>query len=453
MNIIKKNLWRLKRQPVNNDNLLIQQLSAELEALRQELRYVQRELICSDVVLVDALIKEKYGRPVAKKICFVGLYSYSLFNPRTDFVFGGSEVRTWLLSTGLAADSQNDVSFIVYDHGQHPIEIHQNVKVYAHSFYKLFIPVPALNMLDSYWQVARIGDEVISEERLAIYKRVNADIYIMTGVNNLSAEVSAFCQRERRKMVIMLGSDIDLSDVFYPGSQQSTNYGARGDWGYYALTKADLVIAQTAAQADLLKNRFQRDSITIKNPMDLSSFAKTTAQDNTLPMVLWVGKSDNVKRPEICLALASQYPQYSFVMIMNRSNAAVFEQILQNTTPNVKIIEFVPFDQIEAYFAYARVLINTSVFEGFPNTFLQAGKYGVPVVSLKVDPDNFIHDHQCGIVADGSMEFFVNGFQQLMNDSEFHQTCAANIRHYVKENHELTSKVRELNRAISKLLE
>lgn len=167
-------------------------------------------------------------------------------------------MRTWLFSMGLAGDPQNGVSFVVFDHGQHSVEIHQNVKVYAHSYYKTFIPVPALKPVSADWLAAKIENEVIPEERLAIYKRVNADVYVVPGVNNLSAEVIAFCQREGKKMVIMLGSDIDLSEVFHEGSQESTNYGARGDWGYYALTKADLIITQTASQASLLKERFQR---------------------------------------------------------------------------------------------------------------------------------------------------------------------------------------------------
>ena len=38
----------------------------------------------------------------------------------------------------------------------------------------------------------------------------------------------------------------------------------------------------------------------------------------------------------------------------------------------------------------SKILINTSSFEGFPNTFVQAWANGVPVISLKVDPDNII---------------------------------------------------------------
>jgi len=448
---INKNLWRLKKQPpqiVRDDTHLFNQLFAETEALRQELHYIRRELVCSEAALLDALKDGKGRTPQRKKICFVALYPYSLFNPQTEFVFGGSEVRTWLFSMGLAADTQHEISFVVFDHGQYPVETHQNVKVYAHSFYKTFMTVPSLPPVGADWRAAKIGEEVIPEERLAVYKRVNADVYIVPGVNNLSAEVTAFCRRENRKMVLVLGSDIDLSDVFYEGSHESTNYGARGDWGYYVLSHADLIISQTETQSARLKEKFQRDSVIVRNPIDLSHFAAPPSQVDARPMVLWVGKSDNVKRPEICLALAAQYPQYAFELIMNRSDEAIFEKMAREAPPNVRIIERVPFDEIESYFARAKVLVNTSMFEGFPNAFLQAGKYGVPVLSLQVDPGDCICNQQCGVMANGSMERLMSGLGQLMNSEAFYRTCAGNIRQYVKDNHDLVPRVRELNNAI-----
>ncbi|MCA1656367.1 MAG: glycosyltransferase, partial [Actinobacteria bacterium] len=63
-----------------------------------------------------------------------------------------------------------------------------------------------------------------------------------------------------------------------------------------------------------------------------------------------------------------------------------------------------PRDELIALYARAVAVVNTSGFEGFPNTFMEAWACGVPVLSLSVDPDGVIERHGLGGVAHGSLE-------------------------------------------------
>ena len=71
---------------------------------------------------------------------------------------------------------------------------------------------------------------------------------------------------------------------------------------------------------------------------------------------------------------------------------------------NIKIIDFVDFHKIDEYFKKARVFVNSSIEEGFPNTFIQACKNKTPIVSLDVNPDNFIDNHEVGVFCNGILD-------------------------------------------------
>jgi glycosyltransferase involved in cell wall biosynthesis len=68
-----------------------------------------------------------------------------------------------------------------------------------------------------------------------------------------------------------------------------------------------------------------------------------------------------------------------------------------NKTSNLQFVGPVPYQMVNDYFLRARIFINTSHTEGFPNSFLQAWIRGVPVISF-FDPDNLIFDNKLGYV-------------------------------------------------------
>ena len=106
------------------------------------------------------------------------------------------------------------------------------------------------------------------------------------------------------------------------------------------------------------------------------------------------------------------------------------------TLPNVTLIERVPFEEVERYYAAARLLVNTSIFEGFPNTFLQAAKYGVPIISTDVDPGGMLSVHGCGIACGGDFEKFVESVQRLMANNDLYSTMSSASLHYVRKYHD-----------------
>jgi glycosyltransferase involved in cell wall biosynthesis len=251
---------------------------------------------------------------------------------------------------------------------------------------------------------------------------------------------------------LFAGSDEDFSEHYYPGSQMKNFYGSSGHLCHYAIMQADSIVTQTALQARLLEERFGRTSVTVGNPVDLSTSSEAAQPPGGHEIALWVGKSDKVKRPDIMLQLAAQFKEIDFVLVLNRSDLALFDHILRVKPSNVQILESIDFREMESLFARAFVLINTSLFEGFPNTFLQAGKYGVPILSLQVDPDGFVEKHRCGIVAKGEVAILAEGLRRLISDSSLRKTCSENIKSYILSHHEANARVSQLNQFLKGLL-
>ena len=98
--------------------------------------------------------------------------------------------------------------------------------------------------------------------------------------------------------------------------------------------------------------------------------------------------------------------------------------------------EFFPHE-IDRYFQRAKVLVNTSRAEGFPNTFIQAGKCGASILSFKVNPDGFLDRFVCGLYADGNLEKMIDSLKHLLNNETYLKLGQNGLR-YVEQFHDIT---------------
>ena len=150
------------------------------------------------------------------------------------------------------------------------------------------------------------------------------------------------------------------------------------------LKLADHVVAQHAGQMQDCKRWHGRVPAII--PSCYVERPGTTADANGV--VLWVSALRTGKRPELFLEMARRLPHLRFRMVGGPSAEVGGETFFARikgaaaTIPNLEFVGFVPFAEIDAHFDAARVFVNTSDYEGFPNTFLQSWSRGIPTVSF-----------------------------------------------------------------------
>jgi len=358
------------------------------------------------------------------RVCFVMLKAYPLFNPEVKANFGGAEVDFYYLASELAQDENYKVSCIVADYGQEPIEVRQRVTLIKSLDFGRNLALASLRL----WQALRMAD---------------AQIYVRELCSGVTTEVALFCKCFGRRFVYRTASAVECD-----GTYLRENY-FRSKGFIWSLRHADAVIAQNETDAKNLSGITGVSAQVIRNADRLPPLDEQE-QDT----ILWVGRSADVKRPELFLELAKQMPEQQFTMICQRAtDDERYDDFVAKArgVENLEFIPRVPFHEIDEYFLRAKVLVNTSKYEGFPNTFIQACKCATPILSLKVNPDGFIDKYKCGMCASGNCDDFTKMLKQLL-EPKTAAKYGANAYRYAKENHDITKIIEKYKSIFAKLV-
>jgi len=159
---------------------------------------------------------------------------------------------------------------------------------------------------------------------------------------------------------------------------------------------------------------------------------------------LWVSSAQPLKQPGIFLDLAARQPTRRFVMICPLKQDATFWEKTRAraaTLPNLEFHTLVPYHTVQAFFHRARVFVNTSDYEGFPNTFLQAGLGHTALLSLRVDPDGIIAREGAGICAGGDPGVFHAAAARMLDDVDGIARMQERCADYVSARHGTAANV------------
>jgi glycosyltransferase involved in cell wall biosynthesis len=257
----------------------------------------------------------------------------------------------------------------------------------------------------------------------------DADIYVLKCASPGVPLVATFCKIRRRVFVYRLASLLESDGTYI---RQRPVLGRLFAW---SLRQAKLVFAQNKTDAENLARTTNISSHVIPNGHRLPPVQKQSRD-----IILWAGRDDPVKNPEYFLELAKAIPNERFVMVCQTLyNDQHYKDLISQAgkIPNLQFVRHVPFNQIDDYFLRAKILVNTSDSEGFPNTFIQAGKCGASILSFNVNPDGFLDRFGCGLYADGSRQKMIDSLKILLNNETYLKLGQNGLR-YVEQYHDIT---------------
>ena len=175
-----------------------------------------------------------------------------------------------------------------------------------------------------------------------------------------------------------------------------------------------------------------------------------TNEKNVRKHILWVGRLIRMKQPELFIKLAEQFSDEKFLMIAPGYNDN-FEKEVQvkiNRVKNIKRISYVKFSDIDDYFKQAKILISSSTYEGFPNTFVQAAKNGTPIITYSTNPEDILNRYHIGFCANKSFEQMTRQLNRLLNDKKLWEERSKKAYKYAQEKHDIKKNVEELKKLL-----
>ena len=328
---------------------------------------------------------------------------------------GGAELQLYLLGRSLAGDVAHDVTFLVYSSEAPP-----GLSVPWGTVSRFVTPVKrGVPVVSRFVNAARLRRS---------FEQVCADVFVQSAAHPMTGVAAEQAHRHARAFVFRLASDADLDGSNLPDPRERALY-LRG------LKGADLIIARSEYQRTELASRYGKDSVIVPNVFAVPPAPPTVEKDS----VLWVASSRPLKQPDVFLGLARAFPHERFVMVMPPNDVALFERIREEARaiPNLDFVERVPFTEIQDYFDRAKVFINTSTVEGFPNTFVQAAMGSTPVLSLSVDPDGVLASGGFGRCAGGDVGRLTSDLGEMLADGRLREEMGRAGFSYAKATHDI----------------
>lgn len=353
---------------------------------------------------------------VKKKLCMIIPVHWSA-------IIGGSEYQAKCLIDKLVSKEHFEIYYLtrLYDPRFHP-EGHKIIKIADERGmrrYGFFFDV--LSLLKLLYQI----------QPDVIYQRVGC---AYTGIAAYHA------RRNNCRMVWHIACDNDVLPFQERLSIRSINHYIDKKILEYGITSSHQIIAQTNQQGKYLKKHYGRTPTAVIHnfhPMPRENNKKTNPVK-----IVWVANFKYLKQPEYFITLARDLSvlgeKAECIMIGAPAHSALnWQRSLENEIDKVEHLTYLgprPLEEVNSILAKAHILVNTSLYEGFPNTFIQAWMRKVPVVSLHVNPDRVFDKHSIGFFS-GTYEKMLEGVVELIKNPALRDEMGERAQVYAFERH------------------
>jgi glycosyltransferase involved in cell wall biosynthesis len=207
----------------------------------------------------------------------------------------------------------------------------------------------------------------------------------------------------------------------------------------YAIYNSAKLITQTKNQKQTIEKYYRRSADAVI--YNFQPYPQEEIKKHLPVKVVWIANFKRLKQPEIFIRLAKtiskKIDDIEFIMVGRPCPDEKWQFSLEkdiSETANLKYMGEKKNREINELLAKSHILVNTSRYEGFSNTFIQAWMRGLPVVSLNSNPDELLNGEQMGYSCRGSFEQLCSDVVQLINNDALREKMGNDAREYSLKN-------------------
>lgn len=358
------------------------------------------------------------------KICIVAHFAYGAISGGKNGHAGGVERQTSLLARWLAAHG-HQASLLTWDEGQGEEVVVDGVRVIKMCHQDAGLP--GVRFFYPRWT-----------SLIAALRKADAELYYQNCAEYVTGQVALWCKSNRRSFAYSSANNPDCDPRLPELRTAREKILFR-----YGLKNCDRVIVQTNEQKKMILDGWRLDSTVLPMPCPgpgEKEFIQAKSPEKGDPRVVWVGRITKVKRLEYLLDVAEQLPKIQFDIAGKPDIDDNYSQWVlgrADSLANVTVHGKVPREKMPDLYRRASALCCTSIYEGFPNTFLEAWSHGLPIVST-YDADSLIARLNLGIVGDAPASLAV-ALQRIFSHPAEWQIMSANARAHYLENYTVDS--------------
>ncbi len=346
------------------------------------------------------------------KFLFLSSFAHLALDPAETRVSGGAELQAALMARELAARG-HDCVLICGDHAQADDRVLQGVRA------RLGGKFQTGALLDTLFAMPRVF-RIIAEER--------PDFTFVFGWTTWLFFLLWPRLRGHTRLGFVCMLDTEVNGEFRRENP------VRGALFEHGIRRADVRFAITEYEVECFGE--MRLDCTLYRPLIMPRVSpRPAAKDIDF---LWVARCQPIKRPHAFLDLCEALPEARCAMIAPNENAALWERVAARAAglKNVTFIKRVPYGEAQSWYDRAEVFVNTSTWEGFANSFIQAGQGGAAILSLCVNTDELLTRFHAGICADDDWPRFVESARALFTDMNLRREMQAGAARFVSEWHD-----------------